>query len=135
MDHSMLLQAISPHFASKEEKVTRKFALALTASVLALCARGSPDPCVLLPFPSLQDMQRVSWYLLPCTLVTFPCCSQSWCGWHGLVLELEEKKPWGQSWHWVSSKGVPVHGETRGLSGDKLAQGQRQQLGMMPDTI
>lgn len=113
----------------------RKFGLTLAASVLARCACGSPAPCVLLPPPGLQDVHRVSWYLLPCTLVTFPCCSQSWCGWHGLVLEVEEKKPWGQSRHWVSSKGVPVHGDTMGLSGDRLAQEQRQQLGMMPDTI
>lgn len=71
----------------------KKFAVTLAASVLARCARGSPGPSVLLPLPGLQEVQRVSWYLLPCTLVTFPCFSQSWCGWHGLVPELEEKKP------------------------------------------
>lgn len=67
----------------------------------------------------------MSWYGLPGTLVTFPCCSQSWCGWHGLVLELEEeKKPRGQARHWVFSKGVPAHGEARGPSarGDELAR-------------
>lgn len=86
---------------------------------------SSPGPCVLLLLPSLQEVQRVSWYWLPCTLVTFPCCSQSWCGWHGLVLESEEeKKPRGQARHWVFSKGVPAHGEARGplARGDKLAK-------------
>ena len=77
----------------------------------------------------------MSWYWLPCTLVTFPCCSQSWWGWHGLVLELEEeKKPRGQARHWVFSKGVPAHGEARRPSaqGDKVAREQRQELGTMP---
>lgn len=57
----------------------------------------------------------MSWYWLPSTLTTLPCCSQSWCGWHGSVLEVEEeKKPRGQALHWVFSKGVPVNGEGRG---------------------
>lgn len=66
---------------------------------------------MLLLLPSLQEVQRVSWYLLPGTLVTLCSLEQFWCCWHGLVLELEEeKKPGEQGLHWVFSKGVPVMG-------------------------
>lgn len=77
----------------------------------------------------------MSWKRLPGTLVTLPCCSQSWWGWHGRVLEAaEEKKPWGQGWHWVFLKGVPVQGEARGPSarGGEMAKEQGQELGTMP---
>lgn len=87
---------------------------------------SSPGPCVLFLPSSLQEVQRVSWYWSPGTLVTFPCCSQSWWGSHGLVLEdEEEKKPWGQGWHWVFLKGVPEHEEMREPSdqGDKATKG------------
>lgn len=114
-----------PHFASTWEKKPGislppcSWHLPLHPQRTAASSAGpwrSPGPWVLLLLPcALQEVQRVSWYSFPCTLITFPCCTQSWCGWHGSVLEPEEKKPRGHLRHWVSSKGVPAggHGDIR----------------------